>query len=108
MTFGFDYGQGSNDQGPLRSWYAPVIIMRYKWNERIRLAVRGEYFADPKNAIVSYNYPFKVMGLSTNLDVQINKEAQWRSEIKWYGADEKIFGGDKNNLAFTTAITLKL
>ena len=108
FTFGFDYGNQSNSLAS-GSWYSPVLIMRYTLNDKLRIALRGEYYADPENIIVSYgNSPFKVMGISTNLDLQINKEAQWRSEIKLYSADEEIFGGDKNNLAFTTAITLKL
>lgn len=111
IIVGFDIGTDKYDAKRYGVWYSPVVIVRYTLNDKWRMALRGEYYVDNKQIIISTNTPngFQVSGISTNLDYKINKTVECRVEGKMYLSRDKIFQpATNNNFSLTTNMTIKL
>lgn len=111
MIAGFDIGRDKYNSTDYGIWYSPALIMRYSANERVKLAIRGEYYNDKNRIIIATNnlYGLRVSGLSGNFDYQINKKLQFRIEGKVYHAGERDFSNNSaENYSLTTNMTIKL
>jgi len=107
---GFDIGMDKFNSNTYGTWYSPVLITRYSLNEKTRIALRGEYYNDPKQIIISTGTinGFQTYGLSSNIDFDLNDKIRFRVEGKMFHSKDKIFTNDNNNYSLTTNITIKL
>jgi hypothetical protein len=90
---GLDIGTDKYNATNYGLWYTPVAIARYRFNNKIASALRIEYFKDKNETLIrtAAASTFNVLGLSTNLDVQITKLVRWRAEIKHTRSTEYVF-----------------
>ncbi len=109
FILGFDIGTDKYDETNYGVWYSPVGIVRYRWNPKIRIAARAEYYNDGNQIIVATNSNdgFRVAGVSTNFDYMITKFMQCRIEGKAYYSEERLFNNG-TNYSLTTNLTFKL
>ncbi len=113
ITMGLDFGMDKYNPSNYGFWYSPVVIAKYSFNERNRLAFRAEYYNDEKQIIIPTNTPngFQVIGTSLNYDYKLANSVWWRTEMKYYSSLDKIFTDSKGltnmNIGFTTALTVK-
>ncbi|MEL6649399.1 MAG: porin [Bacteroidota bacterium] len=95
LLVGFDIGAEQADPGSdiYYGWYSPVAILRYELTDRLRLALRGEYFYDPEMVIVNVfaQNGFQTSSASLNLDYQLSPRLLWRVEGRWFQNLEPIF-----------------
>jgi Putative beta-barrel porin-2, OmpL-like. bbp2 len=92
-------------------WYSPVAIVRYNATDRVRFAVRGEYYSDKNRVIVATNSisGFKTSGVSGNFDYKLSDRAAWRFEAKWYGSNSALFDdGKKTNISLVANLTFRI
>ncbi|MFA6944690.1 MAG: porin [Pedobacter sp.] len=111
MIAGFDIGSDKYNSTDYGIWYSPVLIMRYLASERVKLAIRGEYYNDKNRIIIATNnlYGLRISGISGNFDYQISKKLQFRIEGKVYHAGERDFSNNSaENYSLTTNMTIKL
>ncbi len=111
LTIGFDVGTDQDSSLHNAIWYSPVMIYRYSLNDLFSLAIRGEYYRDPKQVMVKMNSPndFSLLGYSLNMDFQINKYLAFRIEGKIYHSKDKLFYSIHNeNFFITTNMTISL
>ena len=114
LIAGFDVGtqQAAPGSGTYHSWYAPVLIARYRATERLSLAARGEYYGDAQQVIVTTETPngFRTWGVSANLDYQIVAGAVWRVEARGLRSRDNIFatadGSATSNFFTTTSLAI--
>lgn len=113
LTLGLDTGSEQNPRKGEDSnfWYSPVVIARYAFNDRLALAVRGEYYNDKNGVIIATGTEdgFKTMGFTANLDVQVHRNALWRIEGKLFSSEDDIFldadgNAENTNMVVTTAL----
>ena len=110
-----DYGRQelltSNGKG---SWYAAMLIGRYRLGNRFALAGRIEHYNDEDEIIVATDTPngFQTSGASINFDYIPAPGFLWRLEARGYDARDSIFyGRDKvqtSNLLLVTSFSVKL
>lgn len=109
---GFDIGFEKTQQLGFVSWYSPVIIVRQKIDQKTKIALRGEYYSDAENIIIrnGSSKGFHTLGLSANVDFDINDNLLVRAEGKLFHSKEKIFdeGTSQRNVAFTTSLNIRL
>jgi Putative beta-barrel porin-2, OmpL-like. bbp2 len=107
---GFDIGSDKNNLNKYGIWYSPVLILRQKINARTRVAVRGEYYYDKDQKIISTETlnGFQTLGLSCNFDFDITEKVQVRIEGKMYNAEDKLFENSYSNYSFTSNLTIRL
>ena len=95
LTFGFDVGaqQKSKNSTEYNTWYSPVVIARFSLNDKLNLAVRGEYYGDKNGVIIGTGTPngFKTFGYSANLDYKISDLLLWRIEARGFSSKDEIF-----------------
>jgi len=112
LTVGFDYGveQKDPESNALNTWFSPVIIARFKLNDKTNLAIRGEYYDDKKEVMVVTGTPngFRTTGVSANLDYNISAQALWRIELRNFNSRDDIFMRGDNNTDNNTIITTSL
>lgn len=111
MIAGFDIGSDKFNSIDYGIWYSPVLIMRYSVSEKIKLAMRGEYYNDKNRIIIptSNLNGLRISGISGNFDYRISKKLQFRIEGKVYSAAEREFNNNSNeNYSLTSNITLSL
>jgi hypothetical protein len=105
MIRGLDFGFQENGKNGYHFWYAAALITRYKLNDKMRVALRGEYYNDKYGVIVSNK--FNVMGISSNFDYIPFKNAVIRIETKYFGSRDRIFrylsNIRKNDLILTSS-----
>lgn len=115
FTLGFDTGweEPRYKGADTRFWYTPVVIGRFMLDERLALAVRGEYFSDKDGVLIATNTDngFQTLGISANLDVQLHRNAVWRLEGKWWNSKDRIFldadgQPTPSNAVLTTALAV--
>ncbi len=101
---GFDLGTGKDKLNHPRLWFSPVIIFRHSFSNRLKLALRSEYYNDKQQLIITTNTPsgFKVFGCSMNWDFQLNKYITFRAEGKWYRSTDLVFNSIKNQTVMLT------
>lgn len=107
---GFDLGSDKYNSSDYGIWYSPVLIARYSFNSKSKLAARVEYYNDSKQIIIytGTTNGFQSLGISANYDREIFKKIVWRNEFKWYLSKDAIFNQNSNHLAFTTSVAIKL
>ncbi|SEJ43062.1 Putative beta-barrel porin-2, OmpL-like. bbp2 [Dyadobacter koreensis] len=114
LTAGFDIGmqQKSKGSSSYNVWYTPVLIARYMPNEKVRIAARGEYYADEKGVIISTGTPngFKTFGYSANFDYLPAQNVMFRLEARAFNSKDDIFTkdgrADNQNFFVTTSVAL--
>jgi hypothetical protein len=106
---GFDIGTDKFDPTNYGTCYSPVFIMKKSVGEKTKIALRGEYYSDPKQIIISTGTAngFQTYGLSSNIDYDLNSKIKFRIEGKMYHSKEKIFANDNQNYSLTTNMTIK-
>ena len=107
---GFDVGVDKFNLTTYGAWYAPVLIVKHRLNDKTRIALRGEYYSDPKQIVISTDTinGFRTSGISSNLDFDLNDKIRFRVEGKIFHSKDKIFTNSNNNYSLTTNITIRL
>jgi hypothetical protein len=116
MTLGLDIGQEETavNDAQWQTWFTPQAILRYRPTEPIAIAIRGEYYSDPKGVVIGYALPgeFKATGLSLNLDYIPVKQAMLRMEGRWLHNISAVFPTDgdlsDNNFSLLFSLSLRL
>jgi hypothetical protein len=115
ITAGFDIGAEQKAKGSdqYNVWYTPVLIAKYNATDKLSFTVRGEYYQDEKEVIISTGTEngFKTFGYSFNADYQIFPNLVWRTEIRNLSSKDAIFMNrtdefNKNSLTATTALAI--
>ncbi len=107
---GFDIGSERTISNNNLTWFSPVIITRYKVCNKTFIALRAEYYHDPKQVIIYTNSPngFKTLGLSSNIDYNIKENIKIRFEGKIYHSMDQIFPEFMNrNYSLTTNMAFR-
>jgi hypothetical protein len=91
------------------TWYSPVLIVKQCLNDKTKIALRGEYYSDQKQIIISTGTAngFQTFGLSSNLDYDLSSKIKFRIEGKMYHSKDKIFANENQNYTLTTNMTIK-
>jgi hypothetical protein len=108
---GFDIGNETSSSDHNGTWYSPVLIVRKKINSNIKAAIRGEYYCDKNQIIVSTKTPngFQTFGVSSNIDFNLNEKMTHRIEGKLFQSKDAIFSNNKRiNHSITTNLTIQL
>jgi hypothetical protein len=111
---GFDFGSEQKAKGNsnYNTWYAPVLIARFAPSDKIRIAARGEYYADKNGVIISTGTAngFQTFGYSLNLDYLPVENVIWRIEARSLKSKDAIFThhdtAKKQNYFVTTSVAL--
>lgn len=97
-----------------RTWHTGMIILQHRFNEKLSVAGRVEYYHDPYQIMITTDTPngFKTRSNTLNLNYHLNKYAIFRLEGRMYNATDKIFNEgispQKNNYLLVSSITLNL
>ncbi len=107
---GFDIATDKFNAIDYGVWYSPVFILRFKPKEKYNIAVRGEYYNDKKQIIITTNTPngFQTFGLSSNFDIQIKDNLVWRIEGKEYFSKDNVFKENKTSFTITMSLAIKI
>lgn len=114
LIVGFDLGaeEKSPDVSTTNTWYSPVVIVKYAFNNKLSIAARGEYYDDENGVIIATGTVngFKTTGLSINLDYAIVPNALWRIEARNLSSKDAIFVKDSeavnDNFFISTALAI--
>lgn len=114
LIFGFDIGaqQKSKGSSDYNIWYTPNLIAKFSPNNKVSIAARAEYYADPSGVIISTGTVngFQTYGYSLNLDYYLAENVVWRIEGRGLSSKDKIFTLDKQpstqNYFLTTALAI--
>lgn len=108
LIAGFDIGS----EGKNKSWYSPVIIVRYSITDKWSIAARAEKYTDKKEVIVSTGTAngFQTAGYSGNIDYFPSKNIAIRLEARNLKSKDAIFQKQntlvKNNFFITSSIAV--
>lgn len=95
VSAAFDYGiqQTKKNSVAYSNWYCASLILKYKYTRRISTSIRGEYYNDVNQVIITTGTPngLNVWGASLNLDIVPYEGTMIRFEGKMYGAEDKVF-----------------
>lgn len=110
MIVGVDVGTDKYNAHNYGWWYAPIVITRYSLHKTGKIALRAEWYSDPKQIIITTQTSngFQTAGFSANYDLQLNRYIQWRSELKTYYSKDPIFTTQTGNTRYNTALTTAL
>lgn len=110
VTAGFDIGTeeklpGSDDKN---TWYTPVLILKYAFNNKWVIAGRVEHYNDKNGVIIATGSPngFQTRGYSVNIDHSPFKNVLLRMELRNLNSKDAIFtksSGVTNNNTFITS-----
>ena len=114
LTGGFDIGMEEKSPGSDTSntWYSPVLILKYTFNDKWTIAARGEYYSDATGVIIDTGTPngFKTTGLSFNIDHSPTKNVLVRLELRNLTSKDPIFnkgtGTVKSNTNISSSIAI--
>lgn len=114
LIAGFDIGAEKKVKGQdgMNAWYAPILIARYAFTDKIAMAGRYEYYNDADGVIISTGTPngFRTSGYSLNLDVSPVSQVMFRLEGKMYNSKDEIFTkgetARKENFSIATSLAL--
>lgn len=81
---GADVGfqERGNGQSGYDLWWSPVVILRYPFDDKWSLALRGEYYQDRAGVIVGLPQPAEIFGVSVNLDRKLRNNIWLRLEAR--------------------------
>ncbi len=109
---GFDIGFEKVGSSKFNNWYSPVIILRERMGKKTLVALRAEYYADPKQLMIATGTTngLQASGLSSNFDYAISDKLKFRIEGKLYDSKDKLFKSNtsNSNYSLTTNLTIKL
>jgi len=95
LIAGFDIGVQQEAKGSKSydTWYSPIVILSYQVSDKLRLAARTEYYADPAGVIIPTETPngFKTFGYSVNADFSVTENVLWRLEARSLKSKDNIF-----------------
>lgn len=110
LTAGFDIGTEEKKPtgGSTNIWYAPVVILKYNFNDKWIVAARLEYYKDKNGVIISTGSPhgFQTAGYSLNIDHNLVKNVFVRLEGRNLSSKDRIFtknGRLTNTSTFVTS-----
>lgn len=115
LTAGFDIGfqQSAKKSESYYTWLAPVLILQYTINDRLKTSCRAEYYFDEKGVIIptsTYN-GFNTIGFSANIDYFPKSNMAFRFESRYLKSEDAVFenqdGFSKNNFFITTSFVYK-
>ncbi|WP_375562386.1 porin [Bernardetia sp. OM2101] len=96
---GFDVGVEQKEKGSseYNTWYSPILIAKYNFNEKISLATRIEHYNDKEGVIIpkTTQNGFQMTGFSINFDYNVTKNLLWRVEYRNLNSQDNFFV--KNN-----------
>lgn len=112
FILGFDYGRDKRANKRDGYWYIPTGIVQLKLSSKIEIGIRGEYFFDEKNTIITtpLPYPLKtgIFGTSANLDFKISEIVLFRIENRYFSANYRYFQKGEDLVYGNNAITTSL
>lgn len=116
ITAAVDFGLEQQQKGSVvySSWWAPLLILQYKFHPKARIALRGEYYSDKNEVVVQNNHGsgFQTLGCSANFDLLPNKHLLLRIEARWLQSEDALFLlnnlPDRNNYCLSACIALTL
>lgn len=110
-----DYGrQELWDSSEKGSWYAAMVLSRYRISSKFAVAGRAEHYNDKHQIIITTNTPtgFQTSSASVNFDYIPATNFLWRIEARGYTSEDSIFTGEEgakhNNLLLVTSFAVKL
>jgi Putative beta-barrel porin-2, OmpL-like. bbp2 len=111
ITAGFDIGTEEKFPGSdnKNSWYSPVLILKYAFNNKWAIAGRVEHYNDKNGVIIATGSPngFQTTGYSLNIDHSPFKNVLVRLEARNLSSKDEIFtkgsGSATNNSPFITS-----
>lgn len=112
ITAGFDIGADRLTYGTYGIWYSPVIIVKISVTPKASIALRGEYYHDQNEIIITTNTPngFQTVGFSTNFDFDVNNKIKCRIEAKMFHSKDQLYQNQNRNqnYSFTTSMSIKI
>ncbi|MBL7722932.1 MAG: porin [Chitinophagaceae bacterium] len=109
VTAGFDIGTEEKFPGSdnKNTWYTPVLILKYAFNNKWAIAGRLEHYNDENGVIIATGSPngFQTTGYSINIDNSPAKNVLVRLEVRNLSSKDDIFNkpsGVTNNNTFVT------
>lgn len=114
MIAGFDVGaqQSATGSSVYDIWYTPTVTAQYKMSEKIRFAVRGEYYSDEKEVIIATGTPngFQTYGYSADMHYFPASNLMFRLEARSFTSKDDIFLKNNNptndNFFVTTSLAI--
>lgn len=110
LIVGCDIGLEQAASGDSSSaWFTPVLIPRYKLNDRSYIAARCELYHDKDGVIIAAGTTngFNTMGYSLNFDRWVSPNVLWRIEGRMLQGEDKVFvdadGRPSHSNVFLTA-----
>ncbi len=111
---GFDIGMEQKKPGSNRYniWHTPYLMLQYPLSNKLRIAVRGEYYRDKNQVIIYTNTAngFQTFGYSINADYAIYKNILCRIEARTFNSRDAIFivnnKPSTNNYFIATSISV--
>ncbi len=114
ITAGFDIGTEEKAPGSSEknTWYSPVLILKYTFNNQWAVAGRVEHYNDKNGVIIATGSPngFQTTGYSVNIDHSPFSNVLLRLEARSLSSKDEIFvkanGVSKNNTFITSSIAV--
>jgi hypothetical protein len=95
LTLGMDMGiqQRLRESSVYDPWFSPIVIGQVKWNQKLKSALRIEYYQDRTGIRVKNDHPngFATTAVSFNMDYSIWKGLLWRIEASNYRSRDQVF-----------------
>lgn len=110
----YDYGAEKNNTAGFSKWQTGNIQIRQYFSEKICATLRGEFFEDKDQVIVSIPYRKgpSLWGASVNVDYHFSDKIVMRAEMREIVSDKKLFPHKntsfKDDLFFTVGIVAVL
>lgn len=105
--------QKKPDESGSSEWLGASLMGRIKIAEDKKISMRLEHFRDPDQIVLVTNRPnyFNTYGASLGLDQFLEYGILWRTEVRYLGADRKVFPQDqvdfsKDNTTITTSLAM--
>ncbi len=106
VALSLDAGLQYSPDGTLYSCYSPVVIFGYRWNEKMKSALRLESYNDPDGAIILSDAGFSVNSASVNFDWTPTPFFMLRTEYKYGNSPLNNFNGESQSSLLTGAIII--
>ena len=93
LIAGLDVGMQEVSPDSFGYWYAPIIMFRYMPTPKWRMAVRGEYYSDLMEQVVSNPGPYstEIYGYSLNTDYELFPGFLMRLEYRAFLYSQPFF-----------------
>lgn len=95
LTLGFDIGteEKTPDGKGTNTWYTPVGILKYTFNDKWAVSGRVEHYNDKDGVIIATGTPngFQTTGYSLNFDHSPAKNVLVRLEARGFSSKDEIF-----------------